>query len=83
MWLWTFCTEWYRLTHRPASVCILEDGKVSSKAIPAGYKMPQAGWGQTEILSAVGSAAGQFPQGHRGVLQVMVLTKQLSPFWDR
>lgn len=41
LWLWIFCTEWYRLTHRPDSVCTLESGVISGKAISAGCKMPR------------------------------------------
>lgn len=39
------------LTRRPDLVCTLEDVMIQGKANPAGYKMPQAEWGQTGILS--------------------------------
>lgn len=75
-----FCTECYRLTRRPDSVCALEDGIIGGKEIPAGYKMAQAGWGQTDTLSAVALTAGQLPQGHPARFQVMALLKQPSPY---
>lgn len=47
---------------------------ISFKSVSGGYKMLQARWGQTEILSALSTAVGQ--------LWVMVLSKQLFSYLD-
>lgn len=55
---------------------------ISGKASSAGYIMSQNACCKTEILSALSIAAGQLPQGHLVVLQLMILSKQLFSYLD-